>query len=171
MTKSILPNFSIVCFTASANVSGLRTSAATGRHSRPVASESSFAAAWRRSPFRPTMVALTPSCIYAFVCGVHRGNAQCQKRMPHRAFGRGTRIRNVQQFRTRRGWQRTENGTIHTMFWVIVLHIPDPPPVQNKTLPSKRPGWNTVVDEAGTGGGACLVLGFGMLDMMVSARL
>ena len=56
------------------------------------------------------------------------------------------------------------------MFCVISLHIPDPPPVQNKTLPSKSPGWNTVVDKAGTGGGACLVLGFGILGMVVSAR-
>jgi hypothetical protein len=57
-----------------------------------------------------------------------------------------------------------------TIFCVITLHIPDPPPVQNKTLPLKSPGWNTVVEEAATGGGAGAVLGFGAPDMIVSAR-
>jgi len=57
------------------------------------------------------------------------------------------------------------------MFCVITLHIPDPPPVQNKTLPLKSPGWNTAVDKAATGGGACSVLGLGTVYMMGSVRV
>jgi hypothetical protein len=62
---------------------------------------------------------------------------------------------------------RTSAESVHTILFVITLHIPDPPPVQNKTLPLKSPGWNTVVGKTGRGGGACFVLGFGMLDMII----
>ena len=77
MTKSILPNFSMVFATALLSCSGSRTSACAARHCLPVALDSSAALAFRRSSlddqesvlcevhlspahFLPTMVASAP---------------------------------------------------------------------------------------------------------------
>ena len=43
------------------------------------------------------------------------------------------------------------------MVAVISLHIPDPPPVQNKTFPLNKLGLNTSNDEAGFLGVAAFV--------------
>jgi hypothetical protein len=91
--------------------------------------------------------------------------------MSHRAFGEVTRNQISNGSEHVEEGERTVTENIHTIFCVITLHIPDPPPVQNKTLPLKRSGWNTAVDKAATGGGACTVLGCGMLDMIVPARV
>lgn len=133
MTKSILPNFPMVCLTAAANCSVSRTSALAGMQTFPVALDNSSADAFSRSKLlrgtQSNLVVLARYYIHFLLSAYN--DSVCS--MPHLIVFQSESSARIERQR-------------RTTASVIPLQIPDPPPVQNSTLPSKMPSLKTLVE-------------------------
>ena len=141
ITKSIRPKLSIVFSTADRNASGCLTSAWAGIQDRPVAFVSSSAALVSRSIlfFFFLQFEIGQSSFKVFLLPTF---ARQSLHWPHGASGKGWSVMRKLNGRTAK--------QIHTIASVMARHIPDPPPVQNKTLPLNISGLN-IVEESTTG--------------------
>lgn len=143
MTKSIRPNFSIVFATASWSCLGFLTSACAARHWLPVAAESSLALAWRRSNLTNKHQHEYCSRLRRDDSGLLPPNDGRIRTMPHLSRHTAVLVSDTASA------DRIQDS--RTTASVIALHIPEPPPVQNKTFPLKRSFLKTAVESVGAG--------------------